>query len=81
MWKVYILKSNKGNWYYVGSTNDIERRLKEHNYGKVQSTKNHVPLHLVYSKDFEDEKSAREYEKKVKSKRLLKESIIRSIQG
>ena len=34
------------NKLYVGSTNDIARRLTEHNSGKVDSTKNRTPLSL-----------------------------------
>jgi putative endonuclease len=46
MWYVYILKSANDNNLYVGSTNDIARRLTEHNSGKVDSTKNRMPLRL-----------------------------------
>jgi putative endonuclease len=80
MWKVYFLKSNKKRWYYVGSTNDIQRRFEEHASGKVSATKAHRPLRLVYEKDFPDERSARMYEQRVKKQRLLKEDIIRSIE-
>jgi putative endonuclease len=47
MWYVYILKSSVDNKLYVGSTNDIKRRLAEHNSGKVDSTKPRMPLTLV----------------------------------
>jgi putative endonuclease len=43
---VYILESTKNNRYYIGSTNNIERRLKEHNSGEVYSTKKIRPLIL-----------------------------------
>jgi predicted GIY-YIG superfamily endonuclease len=46
MWYVYILKSAIDNKLYVGSTNDVARRLTEHNSGKVDSTKNRMPLRL-----------------------------------
>jgi putative endonuclease len=46
MWYVYILKSSIDNNLYIGSTNDIKRRLAEHNSGKVDSTKTRVPLKL-----------------------------------
>lgn len=81
MWSVYILKSSKGRWYYVGSSNDLVRRLNEHNAGKVISTKNHSPLKLVFSKEFNTEKEARGYERKLKDKRVEKERIIRSIES
>ena len=64
----------------MGSTNDITRRVKEHNLGKVISTKNHRPLTLVYTQGCKTETDARALEKKIKSKRLLKEEIIRNIE-
>lgn len=79
MWFVYFIKSLSKNWYYVGSTNDIDRRVAEHNSGKVSSTKNKKPFILVYKKEFETEHEAREYERLLKSKRIEKEKIIRSL--
>ena len=43
---VYIIKSVKNSRYYIGSTIDIDRRLKEHNSGKVFSTKGNIPWEL-----------------------------------
>jgi putative endonuclease len=40
---VYILQSIKNNRYYIGSTDNVERRLQEHNIGKVSSTRNLQP--------------------------------------
>lgn len=48
MFFTYVLQSRIDNKYYVGSTNDLRKRLGEHNNGKVRSTKNRVPLDLVY---------------------------------
>jgi len=79
MWRVYFLKSNKRNWYYVGSTSDLDRRVKEHNQGKVRSTISYLPLKLVHTIECKSEKDARYLEKKIKQKRLLKEEIIRTI--
>ena len=79
-WFVYILRSSKSRWYYVSSTNRIEERLNEHNAGKVTSTKRYAPLELVFTKEFNLEKDARAYEKKVKERRIEKESIIREIE-
>ena len=79
MFFVYMIKSNKKSWYYVGSTNDLERRVGEHNSGKVKSTKPYLPLSLVYTKEFIHEHEARAYERKVKGSRIEKEGIIRSL--
>ncbi|OGP62606.1 MAG: hypothetical protein A2170_09180 [Deltaproteobacteria bacterium RBG_13_53_10] len=45
-WYVYILKSTKDKDLYIGSTNDIRRRLSEHNSGIVESTKHRMPFEL-----------------------------------
>jgi len=80
MWHTYILKSVGKRWYYVGSSNDIGRRIKEHNAGRVSSTKGHIPLELMYKKEFEHEYEARSYEKMLKDKRRAKEAIVREIE-
>jgi predicted GIY-YIG superfamily endonuclease len=33
---------------YIGSTPDLRKRLKEHNDGRVRSTKSYIPLRLIY---------------------------------
>ena len=48
MWYVYILKSKKYKWFYVGITNDLQNRFKMHNSGKVESTKKLKPFILIY---------------------------------
>lgn len=79
MWQVYILKSSKKDWYYVGSTNRLNERIKEHNNFGVRSTKSYAPLSLVHVINFETEKEAREHEKRIKKQRILKEKIIREL--
>lgn len=49
MYFVYVLRSLKDNRTYVGYTNDLERRFKQHNAGLVKSTKHRVPFVLLYS--------------------------------
>jgi putative endonuclease len=80
MFFVYILKSERKVWYYVGSTNDLDRRINEHNNGKVKSTKPFLPFKMVYKKEFLNEHDARLYERKLKDCRVEKEGIIRSLQ-
>lgn len=79
MWYVYILKSNLKDWYYIGSTNNLNRRLLEHNSYKVRSTKAYSPFKIVWTKKIHNESDCRNYEKMLKSKRTEKESIIRSL--
>ena len=47
MYYVYILKSEKDQNFYVGSTEDLKRRINEHEQGKVISTKHRRPLALL----------------------------------
>lgn len=81
MWTMYFLKSKKKKWYYVGSTNCLYERVKEHNNGKVVSTKNYIPLHLVYTEEYSSEHEARDREQLIKHKRIEKEKIVREIEN
>ena len=60
---------------YVGFTENLENRLKEHNSGKTKSTKGFIPWVLFFYKEVETREKARELEKYYKSgcgKELLK---------
>ena len=74
---VYILKSEKNNRYYIGSTNNIERRLAEHNSGKTQSLKYLIPLRIVFKKEYATLLEARKIEQKLK--KLKNRNIIDTI--
>jgi len=67
MYYVYTLLSHKDGNLYTGSTNDLKRRLKEHNAGGVNSTKNRRPLKLIYYEACIDEEDTRQREKYLKS--------------
>ena len=47
MYYVYILKSEKDNTLYIGKTNNVIRRLAEHNSGHSMSTKSKRPYQLL----------------------------------
>lgn len=44
----YVLLSLKDDKFYIGSTNNLKRRLKEHQAGKNISTSKRLPLKLIY---------------------------------
>ncbi|EKE07494.1 MAG: Excinuclease ABC C subunit protein [uncultured bacterium] len=67
MYYVYILKSLKDNSRYVGFTNDLKRRIKEHNSGESTYTKGHLPWKLIWYCAFIDKLSASNFEKYLKS--------------
>lgn len=81
MYYVYIVQSEQ-NKIYCGSTNNLRRRLKEHNSGKSFSTKGYT-WKLKYYEAYFFEKDARTREKQLKYhgqalaqlKRRLKNSI------
>jgi putative endonuclease len=66
MYYVYLLKSEEFDEIYVGSTNDLKRRLEEHNLGKEISTKKYMPWRLVSYEAYQSEKDARHREKMLK---------------
>ncbi|MDP3947469.1 MAG: GIY-YIG nuclease family protein [bacterium] len=66
MYYVYILKSGKDGNLYIGSTNNIERRIREHNAGRVPSTKSRTPFALVYYEAYRAEQDARHRENNLK---------------
>lgn len=48
MFYVYVLQSLKDGLLYTGVANNLGERLKEHNLGRVKSTKDRVPVKLIY---------------------------------
>ncbi|MBW6457653.1 MAG: GIY-YIG nuclease family protein [FCB group bacterium] len=46
---VYVLKSLKDNFHYIGHNKNLRERLRSHNYKKVRSTKGHAPYKVIYT--------------------------------
>jgi putative endonuclease len=67
MYYVYAIKSVKYNYIYVGLTNKLKRRLKQHNQGKERTTKPYIPFKLIYSETHNTRLDARKREKYFKS--------------
>ncbi|MDP2653418.1 MAG: GIY-YIG nuclease family protein [Candidatus Omnitrophota bacterium] len=67
MYQVYILLSEKDRKLYIGFTEDISRRLDEHNGGKVESTRHRSPFQLIYCESYLNKKDALGREKFLKS--------------
>jgi putative endonuclease len=62
MYLVYVIRSIKDGRFYVGITNDIKRRIKEHNSGKTKSTKGFIPWQVVLTESFPNRLEARKRE-------------------
>jgi putative endonuclease len=67
MYVVYAIKSTTREYIYVGLTNNLERRLGEHNRGINKTTKAYKPFKLIYSEDINNRVEARIREKYFKS--------------
>ena len=59
---VYILQSFKDKKTYIGSTNNLERRLQEHNAGKVRSTQHRRPFQLLFMEERPSAQDAKQRE-------------------
>lgn len=66
MYYVYVLKSQKDLKLYTGSTIDLRKRFKEHNDGKVFSTRARRPFDIIYFEAYKSEKDARKRESNLK---------------
>ena len=64
---IYAIYSKKTKRIYVGQTENIERRLKEHNNGLTKSIKFYIPWNLFYYEKTKDRKEARKKELYYKS--------------
>ena len=85
-YKVYVLESEKNGLRYVGHTQDLVNRLKEHNANRTASTQGKGPWKLIYSEDFSSLKLAKNREKFFKTGRgriVLKNHIgaVRDFRG
>lgn len=77
-YSVYILKCSDGS-YYTGVTNDLDKRLYEHQTGLNPTAYTHRrrPVELVFHQDFNDVNQAIDFEKQVKGwSRKKKEAIM-----
>ncbi len=82
MYYVYILQSERDKEFYVGRTSNLKRRYSEHQAGRVESTKNRLPLKLLcYEAYNTKEEAARreEYLKTSDGRKDIRKRIIESL--
>jgi len=80
---VYILYSLKDDKLYIGFTNNLKKRLTEHANGKVEATKNRIPLRLIHYEYFINKLDAQSRERFLKSgygRRQFKEILKRTLE-
>jgi len=64
---VYVIYSEKLHKRYIGSSKDIDRRIREHNLGKSKFTKSGIPWRLIYRESYQTYSEARKRELFLKS--------------
>ena len=77
---VYILKSRRYNWHYIGSTRDLKKRFDEHERGKVKSSKFYRPFDLIYYEAYPDYSLARKREISLKKNQKEKEDLFKRLE-
>ena len=82
LYYVYIIYSQSLERYYVGSTEDVERRLQQHNAGRSKSTRAGVPWKLVHTESFATRSDAIVRERKIKGRGIARYlADIQSVQS
>lgn len=85
MYYVYILKDKSNGKLYIGSTNNLRRRIEEHRKGVAFSTRRLSDFTLVYYEAYSSERDARIREKRLKyfgkAYQELKKRISVSLKG
>jgi len=84
MFYAYVIKSKKDNSIYIGYTEDLKKRLKEHNSKQNKSTKNKAPFELIYYEAYKSKSDAKFREDNLKRfaqaytqlKKRIKNSLI-----
>jgi len=64
---VYVLQSETTGKYYIGSTNNLNRRLGQHRNGQTRTTRVLNAYKLVYYEEYDSIDDARTRERKLKS--------------
>ena len=67
MFHVYVLLSSTKNNRYIGFTGNLEKRIRDHNFGESRYTKNRGPWKLIYTEEFNLRSDAMSREKFLKS--------------
>ncbi len=66
---VYILRSTVADRYYIGSTEDLDRRLAVHNSSGARWTKRYQPWELVYRERHKTRREAVQRERELKRRK------------
>lgn len=79
MFYVYILKSLQDGKMYIGYTEDLRRRLSEHNKGLSKSTKGRKPFELIYYEAYMSNSEAQTREMRLKRSAGARTALVRRL--
>ncbi len=80
MFYVYVIRSVKEDYHYIGYTSNLRKRLKEHDSGKTKSIKHLVPFELLYYESYEKDSLARKREINLKKNSAAKEELFKRLE-
>ena len=81
---VHVLHSKVDGELYVGSTYNLDKRLREHNAGQVPATKERTPLDIIHYEAFSNKYDAFFREKRLKTgwgRRYLRRTLHNAIKS
>jgi len=67
MYYLYIIQSLSNKRYYIGHTKNLNIRFRQHNSGKVKSTKSGIPWKIIYIEQYQTKAEAYKRELQIKS--------------
>ena len=76
---VYVLQSKRDKSIYIGYTNDLQRRLQEHNKGLCPSTKDKVPFRIATYEAYSSEVDVRTRERRLKQYKNAYKELLKRI--
>ncbi|MDP3888769.1 MAG: GIY-YIG nuclease family protein, partial [bacterium] len=79
MFFVYVLRSFKDQKFYIGYTEDLNKRVSHHLLGEVPATQSRLPLQLIYYEAYVDKRDAKGREKFLKGgsgHKYLKKQLV-----
>ncbi|WKK74785.2 GIY-YIG nuclease family protein [Marivirga salinae] len=75
----YVLESTIDKTTYIGSTDNLKNRLKEHNSGKTKSIKHKIPMRLIYCEAYRNKTLAIKRERSLKKNSAAKKELFSRI--
>jgi len=76
-----MLQSQKTQRPYIGSAENLENRIREHNSGEPKTIRNGIPWKVIHVEEFETRAEAVRKEKEIKSRGAKRNLEDRSTSG